>query len=488
MPAIDQPNNPDKIDIRPDRISKNSLWIALGLIGNASLYFVTIFFLTRYLGPEKFGLYSVAISLAGLFLPLADLGLDLHMTRMISADPQLLRHELSRAISAKIVLSVIFWFMMISTAYMLDYSATLIGYVSLIGFSLLVGSMAHSFIGAIRAVRKMRYESISLFSGKMVAMLAILSMIAMEANLTMIMIAHLAGSITLVSASFYFLKSQVGPLDFRFSLKGLKWRLKGALPYGLTAFLVAIYFKIDTVMLSKMVETAEIGFYNGAYNLVLASMILSTPLVVALFPVLSSLYDNRRSEAENIFQRGLKYSIMIGLPLGVGSVLMAEPVIMLAYGAQFHQSVALLIIMSGTIPLLFATSLIGNSMGAVGFQARVAVVASVNVVFNIVMNLILIPKIGATGAAIATILTEFLGLIQLILLSRGIYKLNIAADFLKICLSCVLAFLGFILLDGFIGPWPSAVVFMLIYSGGILWMRVTSIDMFKGFLRSAGNS
>ena len=453
MPAIDQPNNPDKIDIRPDRISKNSLWIALGLIGNASLYFVTIFFLTRYLGPEKFGLYSVAISLAGLFLPLADLGLDLHMTRMISADPQLLRHELSRAISAKIVLSVIFWFMMISTAYMLDYSATLIGYVSLIGFSLLVGSMAHSFIGAIRAVRKMRYESISLFSGKMIAMVA---------NLTMIMIAHLAGSITLVSASFYFLKSQVGPLDFRFSLKGLKWRLKGALPYGLTAFLVAIYFKIDTVMLSKMVETAEIGFYNGAYNLVLASMILSTPLVVALFPVLSSLYDNRRSEAENIFQRGLKYSIMIGLPLGVGSVLMAEPVIMLAYGAQFHQSVALLIIMSGTIPLLFATSLIGNSMGAVGF--------------------------GATGAAIATILTEFLGLIQLILLSRGIYKLNIAADFLKICLSCVLAFLGFILLDGFIGPWPSAVVFMLIYSGGILWMRVTSIDMFKGFLRSAGNS
>ena len=145
MVIRDRPHISDKIEIKPDRISKNSLWIFLGLAGNASIYLVTIFFLTRYLGPEKFGLYSVALSLAGLFLPLADMGLDLHMTRMISGNPQSLRIELSRTISAKMIFFTVFWFLTLFTAYLLDYSPALIGYTALMGLSLSIGSLAALF-------------------------------------------------------------------------------------------------------------------------------------------------------------------------------------------------------------------------------------------------------------------------------------------------------------------------------------------------------
>lgn len=446
------------------------------------MYLVTIFFLTRYLGPEGFGLYSVALSLAGLFLPIADMGFDLHMTRTISANPQWLRQELSGTISAKLIFTIAFWFLTLFTAFLLGYSLVLIGYTALMGLSLSIGSMAQAFIGAIRALQKMRYESISLFAGRIVTMICILLMIALKSGLTLIMVAHITGSIAGFVFALYFLKSQIGKLDLRFALAGFMARFKGALPFGLTAIFVAVYFRIDTVMLSKIVEAGEVGLYNAAYNIVLASMILSTPIVVAVFPVLSSLYKTQREQANEVFRQGLKYSLIIALPLGTGTLLMANPAVRLAYGSEFSGSAVLLVILSGTIPLLFATNVLGNSLGAAGYQVRVAAVALFNALFNVALNLILIPRIGARGAAIATLSTEALGILQLLIMLRGIYSISILTDFLKICLGCAVSAAMFLLFKDSLGVWPAAALFATVYAALALSFRLVSISNIKDML------
>lgn len=485
MSALPLPENQQDIDITPDRISKNSLWIFLGLLSSAAISFVIIFFLTRYLGPEKFGLYSVALSLTSLLVPLSNLGFDLHLTRTVSANPKSLPHELAHTLSAKSVLSVIVWMSMIVSALLLKYSTDLIGYVALFGLSMLIGSMAQTFIGAIRAIRKMRYESLSLFAGKMTILFSVLFMIIIKADLIMIIFANLLGMAVLFITSLYLLKSQVGHLEFFFSLKGIKSRLKGALPFGLAAVFVTIYFRIDTVMLSKMVDINEVGYYNGAYNIVLVSMILSSPIVVSLFPTLSTVYSKSKEQANHIFKQGLIFSILIGLPLGIGTFLMADHVVRLAYGRDFTSSAILLLIMSGTIPLLFVTHFIGNSMGAVGFQKRVTWVAAINGLFNIILNLILIPHYGTKGAAVATLATEFLGMILLIFLLKGIYEKRILTELFKICLCCIFGTAGFILTTDHTGPWLAAGIFVLIYAGFVFLLRLFSIEMVKKILISA---
>jgi O-antigen/teichoic acid export membrane protein len=315
-------------------------------------------------------------------------------------------------------------------------------------------------------------------------MIFILLMITLKTGLTLIMVAHITGSITLFVCALYLLKSQIGKVNFRFSLAGFLARLKGALPFGLTAIFLAVYFKIDTVMLSKVVEAGEVGLYNAAYNIVLASMILSTPVVVSIFPVLASLYQNQKDQANTVFRMGLKYSLIMAVPLGTGTFLMANPVVRLAYGAEFGGSAGLLLILSGTIPLLFATNVLGNSLGAAGFQVRVATVALINAFFNVVLNLILIPKIGARGAAIATLSTEALGLIQLLILFRGIYIINILPDFLKICLSCAASSALFLLFNDLLGDWPAAALFAIVYAALMLSFRLVSISNLKEMLLS----
>jgi len=142
IPPLSEKNIP-----RPDRIFKNSVWMLIGQAGSAFLSFIAIFAMTRYLGPEKFGLYSTALSLALMLIPLSDLGFDLYMVRAISADMSGLSKELSRTLSIKAILSVVVWVLMVLAAIMLRYNIILIGYVAMIGISLVIASLAQALSG-----------------------------------------------------------------------------------------------------------------------------------------------------------------------------------------------------------------------------------------------------------------------------------------------------------------------------------------------------
>jgi len=467
-------HNNESINIKPERISRNSFWVFLGQVSTVSISFVTIFILVRYLGPEKFGMYSIAFVLAGLFMPLSDLGFNLHFNKTVSADPSLLKSELSKVITVRIPLAVFFWFVMIAVGYIIRYSNEQIAYIALAGLSMFIMGIGQTFVMAIRAIRRMKYESMATFSGMTTKLIGIILLITLKAGIAPIILAHLSGSVVFLITPILFLRKLIGELSFHLDFNGIKERFKAAIPFGMTAIFVTIYFKIDIIMLSKMRNTSEVGIYNGAFNIILASLILSTPLVVSIFPVLSSLYKKNINEANNIYNKGYLFSLIIGVPAGVGLFFMSDSIVLLAYGGEFFQTGPILAIMAGTIPVLFATHFIGNSMGAVGFQKWVLIVAGINVIFNIVLNFILIPKFGGRGAGIATLATEILGLFLLSYLSGKIFKLDINWKIIRIIIAVTLSACIFLLMDNFLNIWLIAIIFVILYLLLILLLRVVT--------------
>ena len=484
------PSYPDLIEengIKPERISKNSLWILIGQIGVAFLSFITIFFMTRYLGPEKFGFYSTALSLVLVLLPFSDLGFDLCMIRSISADTSCLSYELSHTLSIKSLLAIITFGLMILVSLLLHYKSFVIGYVALLGIYLLIFTLSQSFIGAIRSIRKMRYESIALIIGRASTTLAIFVLIFLKASLTVIILAYLLGGIILFGAAYYFLKREIRNLRLFFSLSGWQARFKEAVPFGITAILAVAYLRVDTIILSKFQDAASVGLYNSAQNVISGSMMLASPLAVAIFPALAAVYQARREEAEQIFRKGMTFILLIGLPLGLGVALMAESLVKFAYGAKFILAIPLLTIVAIKIPIMFSTFFIGNSLGAIGYQKKVAIVAAVNVVFNIIMNLLLIPSYGAKAAAIITVCTELLGLIQYVFILRSRLNPKIFPSLARIIICSLAGVISFVIFKGVIGPWPSAAIFAIIYSALALIFGLVSISAIRDmiFSRSA---
>jgi O-antigen/teichoic acid export membrane protein len=161
---------------------------------------------------------------------------------------------------------------------------------------------------------------------------------------------------------------------------------------------------------------------------------------------------------------------------------MAESIIRLAYGIRFLPTVPLLTIMGAKIPIVFTTLLIGTSLGAIGFQRKVALVSGINMLFNVVMNLLFIPVYGARAAALIAVLTELLGLVQLAFAMRSILSVKIARHLLKAVLCCTIGTFGFLMVEGLLGSWPAALVFSLAYAGAIFSMKLVSVALIKDLL------
>jgi O-antigen/teichoic acid export membrane protein len=239
-------------------------------------------------------------------------------------------------------------------------------------------------------------------------------LIFLNRSLLWMMWAQVMGAFLLLSSSIVFLRMKFTHPGLKINFGQWKKLISGGLPFALTYFMVMVYFKIDTVMLSKMVGDEAVGAYNAAYNLVFAFMIISSAIVGSLFPAMAFNYLEDKEYSQRILAGGLKYSLILSLPLAFGGTFLAQKVIFFIYGQQYSASVLALKIIIWALPVLFVTNLLGNCLGAIYRQKEVLYVSSANAVVNVILNLILIPRYSFYGSAAATVATELLGMVILL--------------------------------------------------------------------------
>ena len=253
------------------------------------------------------------------------------------------------------------------------------------------------------------------------------------------------------------------------------WRelLAGGLPFALTGICVLVYFRIDAVMLEHMKGERSVGIYGAATNLLFSAMLISQALVTSVFPVIARADSLRDPATRDVLRRALTLSLAASLPLALGTAAVAAPLMRTLYGERYAGGATTLALLFATLPLLFVTSLFGTCLGARGRQRAVLAVAAANAVLNIALNLWLIPRWDYDGAALATLVTEALGLaLYLVFLRRDLGGAFHGPGLLKVL--GVNAALGVLLLALRGQPWlviiAAAVVLyaLLLHLGGLV--------------------
>jgi O-antigen/teichoic acid export membrane protein len=159
------------------------------------LSFVAIFCLTRYLGPERFGLYATALAFVALFLPIADLGIDLALTRLVAKDRSRLKTLLGSALKLKAVLLALIVIIIYLVALILKYDLHERGLILIATFGMLSLSITNSFIASIRALQRMEMEAASLILGRLSFVILVLIMIFLGAGVAEMLICQLLGNL-----------------------------------------------------------------------------------------------------------------------------------------------------------------------------------------------------------------------------------------------------------------------------------------------------
>ena len=199
--------------------------------------------------------------------------------------------------------------------------------------------------------------------------------------------------------------------------------VRAGLPFGIITLMLQISFSIDTVMLSMHWPDQVVGWYNVSYGLVRSMLFFFSGFSFAIIPSLSRTYVRDPEAVKRWYYHSVRVITFSSLPAAVGAALVARPLILFLYGAQFAPSVPIFGAIVWDLPLLMFCSFCGNMTTVVGEEHAAARIYGINAAANIVLNAIFIPHYGAMAAAVITVVTDLVGSIQFYVLLR--HKLDL---------------------------------------------------------------
>nr|WP_319374585.1 flippase [uncultured Methanobacterium sp.] len=416
--------------------------IGVLFIGQIVIYLLSFFFTiitARYLGVQGYGVLSFAIAFTGLFAVLADFGLSTLMIREVAREKNLVSKYLGNIVIIKTILVLMTCVLIVLIINLMGYPKETIEIVSLFALCVGVNAFTTIFYAVFQAFEKMEYQSFGQIINSVLILSGSLLLIHFGYGILEYALLYLIVSlIVLVYSTILCIKKFTIPrleVDWDF------WKrlLLDAWPMGGMAIFIMIYFRIDVIMLSLMVGQEAVGFYSAAYQLSELTTVIPTMFITSMFPLMSRFFENSKSSFMKTYAKSTKYLAFVAILMAFIVTVIANPIISLVFGENFSGSVFALQIIIWSAAIMYITMLQGNVIITANkqlFSFKITIMAAI---FNIALNLILIPHYSYIGASLATLITEAFGLmIGMFFLNKWGYKINILDTFLP----PVLALLG----------------------------------------------
>jgi O-antigen/teichoic acid export membrane protein len=373
-------------------------------------------FLARSLGVENFGLYIVALSYFSLIAGLSDFGVSQYLIRESSIHPEKLSKLLTNAVFLRLTtVSLLFLFFSVFFYFKdpdhLRVSMTLLGILAVLPQSLAL-SLDSAFIAKQRlSLSAMGILILSFFTTFFGVLFISKGMGPIGAVGGLIL-----GELILGLFNLYLIKKI--KLEFKeIDFKVIKDVVMGGLPYGLLAILGLLYFKIDALMLNYLQGSYATGIYGAAYKFLEAVIFIPSAVNASIFPIMSSLSGHEPKKVYSLYVRSSL--ILLGLSiLVVTGYFTILPIIITNYLPQYLPSIEVIKILALTIPFFFLIA----PQSALLFSHKkflkpLIIISTFNLVLNVGLNLVLIPRYSFIAAAWVTVfsdLTSFVIFLRLI--------------------------------------------------------------------------
>jgi O-antigen/teichoic acid export membrane protein len=478
-------NVPFQSRIRPESVAKNSILIFTFQALTKALGLISAILLANYLGVQHFGIYNYAFALTALFIPLCDLGLDMYLLREVPrVSPDRVGPYLASVLLGKAALTSTVLLLIILVALGLEsFGTEHFVVVVLAGIVTLLRTYWTSFSSLLRAMNRVRSEA-AFYSATRIAEFAAVGFVLVSKSNLYLLLLLLSGINALsVFVTYGMIKRNFIQSELRPNRKTLKEAFLGGLPFAVATIFVAIYFNLDTVLVSKMVNDHAAGIYRAAYNLILPLMMVTASVTGAIFPFISQNYKSKRQEVQRIVQQSSSYLLMVALPIACITTILAPGIVRFLFSPEYGEASVCLTILVWFLPVVYVTHLYGNALGAMDDQGYVLKIAVVNVLFSVAAYLILIPKFAQVGAAIVTVVTEVLGVSLLSFrLRKHIAPLLNFPLLGKILLACGITVSVLFIKPSLPVP-VSLVGAMTIYVASLFLIRAISFDEVKHLMR-----
>ena len=405
-------------------VLRNSAFAFAAQISLKILSFAFTIFIVRRLGNEAFGQYAGIGAFSSVFLFVSDLGLSVLAVREVArwrdvpdgADK--INALYGNMLALRLLLAALTGLITITVAWLTNRPLLFIGAVALNGLGILMygaQGTSNAFLGGFERIgRSSRAQVMNQVAFMGLGGLALWFGLGYYG----LIIAALVGIVILTYTCWVGVRDLgVRPLKPNFA----EWPalIKASIPFGIVTFALGLSYKFDTVLLSVTRSNAEVAWYNVAYNLIFSCAMLSNVVNTALYPSLSRQSVAGAHALPAIYERTLRYLMVLAIPLALGIFILSPDLIPLLFKAENRNAAPALQVLIWVVPFMYASEFLGYVVLIAGQEKKVARSVVISTLFNVAVNLIVVPRYGYMAAAVMTVLTEAILVGQYVFILRA---------------------------------------------------------------------
>jgi O-antigen/teichoic acid export membrane protein len=364
-------------------------------------------YVARYLGPVQFGIFSYALAFAMIFGALAKLGLDDVMVRQLINYPAQREQYLGTA----------FWLKIASSFATIGIIATIVSFTSNNSeINLYIIIIASGFIFQSFEVISFDFQArvqakyISISQMVQLGVASVLKLVFIFAGAELIWFVLLIAFDQLMVAAvliFAGFKKNLHTFYLKFSASKARQLLADSWPLIISGLAVMLYMRVDQVMIKEMLGERHVGIYSAAVRLSEALYFIPVVITASLFPAIL----NAKKVSEELYNRRLQHLLVLIIWLmfafAFAITFSADVVIAALYGRSYEGAGNILAIHVWAAIFVGMGIVSGKWLLAENYVTLVLTRVLSGAIVNISLNLIMIPEFGTTGAAYATLISQF---------------------------------------------------------------------------------
>ncbi len=383
---------------------QNTSWMFIGQLSMIISFLINIW-LARYFGAEKFGTINYVLAFVGIFSFIANFGIGDILIREIVKTPEKKDKLLSTAF-VLLSISGLLGFIISSGVAIIYETNPLIRNLLILYSTIFIFSpfntIAYYFQATLQSKRNAWAQMIGV---TIVSTYKIYLILTGQGLIWMIFAFVLDYVVGAILYTINYIKS-----DIRFSIKNFDFNLsktffKSSFWLILAGATTYILLRIDQVMLKHYLHEEAVGLYSVAVRLSEVWYFIPEIIAASLFPAIINAKTIDRQLFKNRFKKLLYLLLFTAFMIAIPITIMSKYIIYFLYGIEYMSSVTILnIYVWSGLGMFIAIGInkyliVENKLKSIFFYNILAVI------LNIILNMILIPKIGINGAAIATLIS-----------------------------------------------------------------------------------
>ena len=385
------------------KIAKNTFWIIFGYAAQVAAGLITVACLARYLGEDNFGKFSFVFVYLGFFNLIIDFGIGQILAREVSRNKARAGRLIGNAIIMRLILSVLAIGLACLVINLLQYpfKIKLLVYIASLSFLLSISGL----YGLIFQVNlRIEYSILADICNGLLKLGLFLYFIHAKFTLAWFVAATVIASIPGIFIVMVLSKKFIKP-DFTLDFKIWKDLFREALPLALTSVFIMIYARADQLLLFHIKGAREVGYYAAIVKLAETFNIVPAAFMTSIAPLFYDYFVVSGKKLEKAYELTFKYLSLLMIPIVFGMFTLNRNIILLVYGRQFIEAAFAFRILIWSEIFVFLGTIQYYILVSAGLQKMNFIITLTSMVFNVLLNLMLIPRYGIVGASVTTLIS-----------------------------------------------------------------------------------